>query len=455
MTTISRPAGGPARGPGRARAHRGRVRAGERRRRHPAPRDEPGRHRAPARPERDRGDPARGGPQPARAAAGDHGYPGRRIPLRPGQRRAVQLARAVLRQPGRRRGRLAARRAAAPRGGPGRLPAAPARRPDRPDRGVRRPRGRAGRAEPRARRNPDGRPDLPAARAAVHVRPLPAVFRLPGAARRAAAQRGAGVDRRQPGRGRLRERQPAAVRPGAGRLPARLPQRRRAHQGRDVAGRRAVRHGWRGGRADGHPVQAGRGPGDLGQPGVRLRDAGRRLQPGQRADAAEAEPVRAVHPPRHRRIPDWPAVRAARGGQDPVRAQRQPDLRLRRGAPGARPRAARHPAEHRRGPHAPGERRTDACRARLRLLASHGPGRIHHAELRHRLPQRLPGGRARGQAGQRRGASRRRHRRGHARRRGRRGHRASARPGLPRPVRGPGPVADRGQPDRARRCRAR
>ena len=43
----------------------------------------------------------------------------------------------------------------------------------------------------------------------------------------------------------------------------------------------------------------------------------------------------------------------------------------------------------------------------------------------------------------------------HARRRGRRGHRASARPGRPRPVRGPGPVADRGQPDRARRCRAR
>src|SRR5205814_1612597 len=52
-------------------------------------------------------------------------------------------------------------------------------------------------------------------------------------------------------------------------------------------------------------------------------------------------------------------------------------------------------------------------------------------------------------------AARRRHRRGHARRGGRRGHRPPARPGRPRPVRGPRPVADRGQPDRARRRRAR
>ena len=57
---------------------------------------------------------------------------------------------------------------------------------------------------------------------------------------------------------------------------------------------------------------------------------------------------------------DRPAGRAARGGQDPVRAQRQPHLRLRRGAQGARPRAACHPADHRRGPHARGQRRTDA-----------------------------------------------------------------------------------------------
>ena len=317
MTPANRPAAGPPAGPASARAHRGRVRAGERRRGHPAPGDEPGRHRAPARPERDRGHPPRGGPPPARAAAGDHGHPGRRVPLRPGQRRAVQLARTVLRQPGRRRGRLAARRTAAPRGGPGGLPAAPARRSDQPDRGDRRTRRTDRPGGPGARGHADGRPDLPAARAAVHVRPLPAVVRLPGAARRAAAQRGAGVDRRQPGRGRLRERQPAAVRPGARRVAARLPQRRRAHQGRDVAGRRPVRHGRRGRRADGHPVQAGRGPGDLGQPGVRLRDAGRRLQPGQRAHAAEAEPVRAVHHPRHRRLPDRPAVRAARGGQEP------------------------------------------------------------------------------------------------------------------------------------------
>ena len=143
VTTMTRPPR-PPRGPGRARAHRGRVRAGERRRgflHHGMNLADIAHLLDLRRP----GDPARGGPRPARAAAGDHGHPGRRIPLRPGQRRAVQLARAVLRQPGRRRRRLAARRTAAPRGGPGRLPAAPARRPDRPDRGVRRPRGRAGR----------------------------------------------------------------------------------------------------------------------------------------------------------------------------------------------------------------------------------------------------------------------------------------------------------------------
>ena len=44
-----------------------------------------------------------------------------------------------------------------------------------------------------------------------------------------AAERGAGVDRRQPGRSGLRERHPAARRPPARRRPAGLPHRRRAH----------------------------------------------------------------------------------------------------------------------------------------------------------------------------------------------------------------------------------
>ena len=52
--------------------------------------------------------------------------PGPRLPLRPGQRRAVQLAGAVLRQPGRGRGGLAACGPPAAGGGPGRLPAAAA-----------------------------------------------------------------------------------------------------------------------------------------------------------------------------------------------------------------------------------------------------------------------------------------------------------------------------------------
>ena len=75
------------------------------------------------------------------------------------------------------------------------------------------------------------------------------------------------------------------------------------------------------------------------------------------------------------------------------------------------PRAADHAPVGRRGPHPGGERGPDAGRARVGLLAGHRPGRVRHADLRDRLPQRVPGGRPRGPAGQRGGAAGQRHRR--------------------------------------------
>ena len=53
------------------------------------------------------------------------------------------------------------------------------------------------------------------------------------------------------------------------------------------------------------------------------------------------------------------ADRLPRRRQEPVRAQRQPDLRLRRGAAGAGPRDPGHPADDRRRAHPGGQRRAD------------------------------------------------------------------------------------------------
>jgi argininosuccinate lyase len=63
MTTVSRPAAGPPAGPAAPELIAAGFDLENADAGHPAPRDEPGRHRAPARPERDRGDPARGGPR--------------------------------------------------------------------------------------------------------------------------------------------------------------------------------------------------------------------------------------------------------------------------------------------------------------------------------------------------------------------------------------------------------
>ena len=141
-----------------------------------------------------------------------------------------------------------------------------------------------------------------------------------------------------------------------------------------------------GGQPASDAEQARRGPGDLGQQRVRLRRPRRRLQPVERADAAEAQPLLAVDHPRRVRHPDRPADRLPRGDQEPVGAQRQPHLRLRRGAARARPGRADHPADD-------GVVRTlrvnaDRMWAALErgFMPGHRPGRVRHADLRTGLP---------------------------------------------------------------------
>ena len=344
----SRPrVGPPADGRG-ARARRLRLRAGERRRPVPAPRAEPGRHGARARPRAPRSRARRGPAGGPGAAPRGRRDAGRGLPVRPGAGRALQLARGLLRLPDRRRRGLAARRAPPPGGRADRAaPAHPApdRRADQRHRPL-----RARRRRPRrgARRDGDAGPDVPAARAALDVRALPPLVRLLRGARRRAAARRARLGRREPRRRGLRQRHAAAHRPRVHREHAGLLRRHRAHARRDVAGRRADRRARDVVEPADDVLQARRGPRDLVVERVRLRRPRRRLHPRQRPHAAEAQPVRAVdHPGRVRRA-HRPARRVPRGDQEPVGPQRQPDLRLRRGAPRARPgrphRAPRRPA---------------------------------------------------------------------------------------------------------------
>ena len=97
------------------------------------------------------------------------------------------------------------------------------------------------------------------------------------------------------------------------------------------------------GEHDRQPGQAGRGPRDLVEPGVRLRRPGRTVHPGVGADAPEAQPLLPVHHPGGQRRADRPDERVPGRGQEPVGSQRQPHLRLRGDPPGA-------------GLHDPGER---------------------------------------------------------------------------------------------------
>ena len=187
-----------------------------------------------------------------------------------------------------------------------------------------------------------------------------------------------------------------------------LRRRHRAHPRRDVADRR-LRRPARDRRQPGlDPQQAGRGPGDLGQPGVRLRRPGRRLHARKRAHATEAQPLRAVDRPGRRGRPDRAALRLPGGGEDPIGPQRQPDLRLRRGTSVPRARPAGHPADDRRGPTLQVNAGADVGGAGARLLPGHRPRGVRDADLRGRLPQRVPAGRRGRPPGEPPGPARRR-----------------------------------------------
>ena len=162
------------------------------------------------------------------AGAAARGQRGRRrgLPVRPGERRAVQLARAATSSPA----SATSPAGCTPAGRGGRPPgsrcgctcaasspsssaatAAFAAEATAPGRG--------------ARRDAAARPDLPAAGAALDVRALPALVRLPRGARRPPPARRARLGGLQPRRRRLRQRHPAAGGPRADRRRAGVPRR--------------------------------------------------------------------------------------------------------------------------------------------------------------------------------------------------------------------------------------
>ena len=283
------------------------------------------------------------GAHPRRGGAGGRGaaqaarLTGGRVPLRPGVRRRLQ-------QPGtgtgtrtRAGGRPPPPGPDPPRGGPDRVPprapgpaAQPARR-----RGRVRPRGR-GPGHP-AVWHPVGGHHVPAARPAVHVRSLPGRVRRAGRAPPGPARGRLRARGRLPRRGRRGGRDPAAAGPGPPGPRAGLRCGRPAHPGRDVVSRRPGRRGPRGGAGRGDHQPARLGPGDLRQSRVRVRDPGRLAVPGQRADAAETQPVRAAGTARRRGHPRRAPDRAAGDRAHPVGAHRQLAVRLRRGGRGPGP----------------------------------------------------------------------------------------------------------------------
>ncbi len=254
---------------------------------------------------------------------------GQRVPLRRGVRRRLQ-------QPGTRAGARArpggrppAPGPDPPRGGPDRVPPGPpgpaARAARRRGRVRRRGRGPGRPAGGHAL----GRHHVPAARPAVHVRPLPRRFRRAGRAPPRPDRGGLRARGRLPGRGRRGRRDAAAARPGPAGPRAGFRRGGPAHPRRDVVGRRPGRRGPRGraGRDDHQPARVG--PGDLRQSRVRLRVAGRVAVPGQRAHAAETQPVRTARAARRRGHAGRPADRAAGDRAHPVGADGQLAVRLR------------------------------------------------------------------------------------------------------------------------------
>ena len=228
-------------------------------------------------------------------------------------------------------------------------------------------RGRGARA-----RHAAARLHLPAGGAADHRRPLAAVVRLSRAARRRAPARRLRVGQPQPGRHRRRQRLALRPRPRAARRAARLQPADRAHARRQLADRRprrpdvARRHR----RHRREPLRRGRRA--LRQRRVRPAADRRRAVPRQRADAAEAQPVRARRPARRRRHADRPRHRRAGDPADAVGPHRQPALRLRRGGRRRRAGGAAAAPRRRRG-REPDVRRASGPSARCARAARWRP----------------------------------------------------------------------------------
>ncbi len=333
-------------------------------------------------------------------------HAGRRVPLRPGVRRRVQQPGAGAGTRPRPGGRPAAPGPHPPGGGPDRLPARAAGQAARPARRCGRVRDRGGGPGRRTRRHPLGRHHLSAARAAVHVRALPRRVRRAGDPPPGPDRNRLPPGGRLAGRGGRSRRHPAADGPGPAGPAARLRLGGPAHPRCDVVRRRAGRRGYRGGSGGLDPQPAGQRSGDLRQPRVRVPDPGRVHVPGQRAHAAETQPLRPAGAARRGGHADRPARRAARHRPDPVGADRQLAVRLRRGRRGDRPGRPAGPPRHRRGGRADRAHRGPRRAGRPAFHRGRRPRGGTGAAVPARLPHRLPGGRA----GRRRHARGRRHR---------------------------------------------
>ena len=181
-------------------------------------------------------------------------------------------------------------------------------------------------------RHADARLHVPAGRAADDRRALAALVRLPRAARRAGARSPTSTP-------------PTAARPAPAASTGRATRSTASGSSSLLGFGGPIEHTrdamW---QTDGfaeatwHAAQAAterepvrRGPRDLRQRRVRAAADRRRAVPRQRADAAEAQPVRARRDPRRRAHAARPRDRRAREPADALGPDRQPAVRVRRG----------------------------------------------------------------------------------------------------------------------------
>ena len=174
------------------------------------------------------------------------------------------------------------------------------------------------------------------------------------------------------------------ARPRAPRPAARLRRSDHPHPRRDVAHGRPDRDRVPCRDRRDHGIAPRGGSRALLQRRVRPRHHRRRVLPGERVDATEAQPVRATRDPRRRRHAAWPRDRRPRHPAHALRPHGQPALRVRRGH---QRRRARHPRDRprRRGRGEPDLPRPRAPAADVRRRRRRGA----HPTARTRLPDRL------------------------------------------------------------------